>query len=610
MPTRFHDNPVASAALFHSWDPNSPKHVAAFSTDSYDTLSNMDSAPDTSFISDHSSDHGVNEAISEHLEPESVEVDMEGAVDTENSQHASVALYQYPSSTPIKRRIASYRHFLPLGSPNVPAQQMGKYLAIELDKVAPIPISNLPSIIFPDSSLPFSIDERLLISLGKKVWNARKNVLVPPKGLLEVQVAEWLNAIAGAISRVTGNDTRKSWSSQYANSVLGHPELNRKPDVILINERLDPISWRNVHAVAEVTTRSKLHSEMKRTINNKTYLMFSTQYGRRFVPFLAICNDAIHLIVSDRQGQVVTEVPYRQPGVYHAINLVRIIAALMFGSNETIGFDSTIETEPDGAITKISAGSTVYSIKNTIHVVRGIVGRSTRVWSAFRMLPNGEKESVIIKDGWIQDGRANAEKENLEAVQGIQGVPTLIWGGAVQASLPTTNNQHDDNTLWLHDMYSDRRTFRSHRRLVLSPVGENLSTFTSLGELIAALRDVAVGMSMTKSYLLCLHSATAHKACCEKGILHRDISFNNILLVRYENESPHKLRQGMLIDFDYAASKSQEMAIGQRTVSSCGYQIYILIVICPREPHLSWRSPSCWVQMEIAPTTQNTTLSR
>ena len=308
-----------------------------------------------------------------------------------------------------------------------------KYLAIELDKVAPIPISHLPSIIFPDSSLPFSIDE-LLMSLGKKVWNARKNVLVPPKGLLEVQVAEWLNAIAGAISRVTGNDTRKSWSSQYANSVLGHPELNRKPDVILINERLDPISWRNVHAVAKVMTCSKLHSEMKRTINNKTYLMFSTQYGHRFVPFLAICNDAIHLIVSDRQGQVVTEVPYRQPGVYHSINLVHIIAALMFGSNKTIGFDSTIETEPDGAIMKISAGSTVYSIKNTIHVIRGIVGRSTRVWSAFRMLPNGEKESVIIKDGWIQDGCANAEKENLEAVQGIRGVPTLIWGGAVQAA--------------------------------------------------------------------------------------------------------------------------------------------------------------------------------
>ena len=86
----------------------------------------------------------------------------------------------------------------------------------------------------------------------------------------------------------------------------------------------------------------------------------------------------------------------------------------MFGSNETIGFDLTIETQHDGKIKKISAGGMDYNIKSTIHAVRGIIGRSMYVWSAFRMLENGGKESVIIKDGWIQEGHANAEKENLE----------------------------------------------------------------------------------------------------------------------------------------------------------------------------------------------------
>ena len=52
------------------------------------------------------------------------------------------------------------------------------------------------------------------------------------------------------------------------------------------------------------------------------------------------------------------------------------------------------------------------------------------------------------------------------------------------------------------------------------------------------------------------------------------------------------------------------MMIGQCTVSSpCGYRTYILIVICPREHHLLWQSPSCWVQMQMPLTTQNTTLS-
>ena len=159
------------------------------------------------------------------------------------------------------------------------------------------------------------------------------------------------------------------------------------------------MSWRNVHAVAKVMTHSKLHSKMARMINNKTYLMFSTQYGCQFVPFLAICNDTIHLIVSDRQGQVVTEVPYHKPGVYHTLNLVCIIAALMFGSKETVGFDSTIETEPDGTIMKISAGSTVYSIKMTIHVVHRIVGRLTHVWLAFEW---GER--VCHHQRWVDPG--------------------------------------------------------------------------------------------------------------------------------------------------------------------------------------------------------------
>jgi Fungal protein kinase len=493
MPAHLHSNPVA--ALLRSWSPNLPNNASAFSVESYETSFDMDSAPDGPLINDHSSDGGP---ISHQLE--SVEVDVEGAeeITPENSQPASAALYEYPSSTPVKRRIASYRHFLPLGSPNILARDMGNYLAIELEKVAPIQILNLPSIVFPDSSLPFNIDETLLASLGRKVWNPRKNVLVPPAGLSEFQVEEWLNGIARAISRVTQQDTRKFWSSRFANSVLDHPELDRKPDIILINEGLNPISWRNVHAVAEVTTCEKLRSALKKTINNKTYLMFSTQYDRRFVPFLAICRNSIHFLVSDRQGQAITEIPYRQPGVYHALNLVRIIVALMFGSNETIGFDSTIKTQHDGEIKNISAGGVDYTIKSAIHAVRGIVGRSTRVWSASRMLEDDKKETVIIKDGWIQEGRANAEKENLEIMQKTTGIPTLVWGGTVQAHLPNLDNElGDDNTLWIRHMFSDRRTFRIHRRLVLKPVGENLSTFTSLGELIAALRDVAVGMLMT-----------------------------------------------------------------------------------------------------------------
>ena len=157
---------------------------------------------------------------------------------------------------------------------------MGNYLAIKLNQIMPIPIVNLPSIMFPDSLLPFSVNEVLVTSLGNKIWNSHKKVLRPPESLTEVSIQEWLNHIAQAISNVTGFKPKNTWSAQFANTILGHSELRHKPDIILISTRLlTPIIWRNIHVVTEVTLCPKMHSTMKRTINNKTYLMFCTQHS-------------------------------------------------------------------------------------------------------------------------------------------------------------------------------------------------------------------------------------------------------------------------------------------------------------------------------------------
>jgi len=41
----------------------------------------------------------------------------------------------------------------------------------ELEKVKPIPILNLPSITFPNSSLPFTINKAFLVSLGRVLYS-------------------------------------------------------------------------------------------------------------------------------------------------------------------------------------------------------------------------------------------------------------------------------------------------------------------------------------------------------------------------------------------------------------------------------------------------------
>jgi len=408
------------------------------------------------------------------------------------------AAYQVPSTTPVIRRITSYRHFLPAAAPareRVGAREMGVYLAIELDGLDATEIVNLPKRVFPDTSLPFPVDEGLLSKL-RNVWDREKKILHPPLAYTEEAVQNWFNAIANNIASVSGFDRPpRSWSAAYCNTVIPDKELARKPDVILIEDNIVPIDWRSVHAVAEVTSREALHSDMIKTINNKTYLMFSTQLNRRFVPFLAVCAKRVYFFVTDREGQTVTQICYHQQGAYHALNLIRIVVALMFASPETYGYDPTMGINKKRDIKTISCNGGTYKVKSTIHVVRGIIGRSTRVWSAI----DKDKKSFVIKDGWIQKGRADAEKQYLEKLKGVTGIPTLVWGGTVQIHDPKDPERQrmcDDNTAWIRRGFSDESQYRIHRRLILSPVGVGLSKFTSLGELVSALRDVAVGMLM------------------------------------------------------------------------------------------------------------------
>ena len=152
-------------------------------------------------------------------------------------------------------------------------------------------------------------------------------------------------------------------------TVLPHKGLGHKPDVILIDNQLISLNWRSVHAVAEVTSHSALHPDMRRMINNKTYLMFSTQHNHCFVPFLAICAHKIYFIVTDCEGQAMSEIYHLQEGDYHALNLLCIIIALMFVDHKTIGFDPTMVTSAEGEISTISGNGEVYAVKSTIHAV-------------------------------------------------------------------------------------------------------------------------------------------------------------------------------------------------------------------------------------------------
>ncbi|KAJ2620575.1 hypothetical protein GGI26_004864 [Coemansia sp. RSA 1358] len=116
--------------------------------------------------------------------------------------------------------------------------------------------------------------------------------------------------------------------------------------------------------------------------------------------------------------------------------------------------------------------------------------------------------------------------------------PEIVAGGCVyQPSSP--NNMPDCTRETIGGLDLDQQfttPFCLHIRYAMSPVGEPLETVRSVRELLIVLRD----------------AMECHFAIFTKcGILHRDISNNNILVVRDDNGV-----HGLLIDFDCAIDSS------------------------------------------------------
>lgn len=98
-------------------------------------------------------------------------------------------------------------------------------------------------------------------------------------------------------------------------------------------------------------------------------------------------------------------------------------------------------------------------------------------------------------------------------------------------------------------------------RVIVTTVGHDITTFQNKRELLASFID----------------SIKGHRALVSRGILHRDISINNILIDR----TPSSSQKGILIDLDYAIKMSRLESSGapHRT----GTYVYMAIEILDNE---------------------------
>ncbi|KAJ2450296.1 hypothetical protein EV183_004390, partial [Coemansia sp. RSA 2336] len=363
---------------------------------------------------------------------------------------------------------------------------------------------------------------------------------------------------------------------------------NRKPDMCF---QLDAISskvdTRNVKqyietfAIAEakrLDTRAEGDKALAQLVDNSTNI-YLTQLDRRFLWGLTICASSVYAVLMTHDRVLVSPAM----DIREAEGRKQFISLLVYWSmcpQERLGYDPTIRRcKPDvfqtitGNSVQDEIDSITYEIDcyddkdcqwhtyisvRTIAGARRCMGRHTRTIIARRkhmasvsaistpVGANVNAQHVVIKDAWATaNADADDTRNEVELLRIVRDTlswdkamiyPKLEVGGTVQ--LERDGVYVDDTTATMLDILACEQLdipHRVHRRIVTSPVGHDLKLVNSEEELVVVLAEA----------MQC-HSRLLN----ECGILHRDISTGNILVVR--SDSAPSGVHGLLIDLDSA----------------------------------------------------------
>ncbi|KAJ2925054.1 hypothetical protein H1R20_g12037, partial [Candolleomyces eurysporus] len=257
--------------------------------------------------------------------------------------------------------------------------------------------------------------------------------------------------------------------------------------------------------------------------------MFAHQPNRMFVRSLLMTENRACLFHFDRSGAQYTPLfnIHDEPATF-----IRLILGLCSADERTLGFDDTVQwsvaangSKAEGTVRTIGPGGatvTYLMVMDEAPFTRNnLRGRGTTCWA----VKDAKGNRFIIKDYWISEGQ-DAEFKMLEEAKGLLGVCQMV--------------SYEENRMQTKDFRGnveklEQGTFhnRTSTRIVMKSYGPSIENFSSVMQVLAALRD----------------AIAAHRLLLSKNIIHRDISPNNILLG--EDGAEEGIR-GILIDLDVA----------------------------------------------------------
>ena len=285
--------------------------------------------------------------------------------------------------------------------------------------------------------------------------------------------------------------------------------------------------------------------EMVTEISPRSFMMSSGT--RRFVYGILMTEEDAQLVQIDRSGVTVSQLINIHT---EAATFVQMIASLGCQDISSLGFDTTRFWRNGKQLMRSldkDGKEREYEVVEETYFQANVCGKSTFCCTA-KPVDGGDSDMVLIKECW-RDAAFDDETEFACDAFGAKGVAQVI-----------SVEHHKSEELSTLKLRSSRRGvqqvlastshFRNRYfvRIVTELYGKALDTFASDEQLLSAFRDIVKGRRKQIVVGVC-SPWSGHQNLYQKGILHRDISHNNVLLGKKDAPVGY---QGVLIDFDAA----------------------------------------------------------
>lgn len=359
-------------------------------------------------------------------------------------------------------------------------------------------VPNLVDQLFPDDALPLpaatileSLQDAGIAPKPGEAWKGCPDLDNDPEdddqNLSEHLLAKFLNNLGKAMSSTCEQQGQKirtkkrMWSAHYKMLSLPGGENTYHPQLALFHEGEEG-HWSKVLSHAEWGVGYDPSFDL---LVHGAFNIFISQDDRRFHLGLIFNGKRLFLVIFDHGGIVESEAMDLRAD---PVMFVRAMAGLMLSKSADIGFDTTITMGPNG-LRQIQAGENLYDIVRTLDIKGGIEGTGTVIWRVRR-----HGIDYVVKDNWSNTG--SREAEIMGMAEDVEGVPKVVWekemfigerrDDIVHVRRATLSSERWKETLEVTDL-------RVHRRLVMTPYAEPITSFRTKKELLSGFIDAIEG---------------------------------------------------------------------------------------------------------------------